>query len=116
MSRPESPPELPPEPQVFAEPWQAQLFAVTVRLNEAGHFAWPQWAELFGAELKARAAAGLPAGDADEESGYWQAWLAALERLLAERGLAAAPELDRLEAAWAEAYRTTPHGRPVALE
>jgi len=106
-----SQPEAPPEPPVFAEPWQAQLFAVTIRLNEAGHFAWPQWAEIFGAELKARAAAGAK----DEEAGYWEAWLAALERLLAERGLAAAPELDRLEAAWAEAYRNTPHGRPVAL-
>lgn len=109
MSRPDA--SL-PDPPVFAEPWQAQLFAVTVRLNEAGHFAWPQWAEIFGAELKARAAAGLP----DSEAGYWEAWLAALERLLAERNLAAAPELDRLAAAWAEAYRNTPHGRPVALD
>ncbi len=32
-----------PEP-VFAEPWHAQVFAVTVALNEAGRFAWSEWA------------------------------------------------------------------------
>lgn len=101
-----------PEPPVFAEPWQAQVFAVTLRLNEAGHFTWPEWAEVFGAALAERKAAGAP----DEESGYWQAWLTALERILAEQSLATGPELDRLQTAWAEAYRHTPHGQPVRLK
>ena len=29
---------------VFAEPWQAQAFALTVKLSETGHFTWKEWA------------------------------------------------------------------------
>ncbi|MDF2096529.1 nitrile hydratase accessory protein [Aquibaculum arenosum] len=101
----------PPEPKVFAEPWQAQAFAITVRLNETGRFTWSEWAEVFGAELRNRRAAGAE----DSEGGYWEAWLKALEVLLTDRRLAESPDLDRLEQAWAEAYRTTPHGQPVRL-
>ena len=38
---------------VFAEPWEAQAFAMAVKLNEAGVFTWGEWAETLGAELKA---------------------------------------------------------------
>ena len=42
-------------------------------------------------------------------------WLAALERLVTAKGLTdRAALLDRKEA-WAEAYRHTPHGKPVEL-
>ena len=37
---------------VFAEPWQASAFAMTVALNERGLFTWSEWAETLGAELK----------------------------------------------------------------
>jgi len=39
----------------------------------------------------------------------------ALESLLTERGLLAAPELAERKDAWAETYRHTPHGKPVKL-
>ena len=29
---------------VFAEPWQAQAFALAVQLSEQGHFTWKEWA------------------------------------------------------------------------
>jgi hypothetical protein len=29
---------------VFAEPWQAQAFALAVKLSEQGHFTWTEWA------------------------------------------------------------------------
>ena len=29
---------------VFAEPWQAQAFALAVKLSEQGHFTWKEWA------------------------------------------------------------------------
>ena len=29
---------------VFAEPWEAQAFALAVRLSEQGHFTWKEWA------------------------------------------------------------------------
>ena len=37
---------------VFAEPWEAQAFAMAVKLNEVGVFGWAEWAEALGAELK----------------------------------------------------------------
>ena len=93
-----------PEPAVFAEPWQAQAFALAVKLNEAGAFTWSEWAEVFSREL-----------GRGRETPYWEAWLAALEQLVTSRGLAPAASLAERKAAWAEAYRRTPHGQPVEL-
>lgn len=100
-----------PEPPVFSDPWHAQVFALTVQLNETGRFTWSEWADTFGRALRDRRAEGAE----DTEVGYWEAWLTALQRLLQQRDLASSADLDRLEAAWAEAYRTTPHGQPVRL-
>ncbi|MGH6819857.1 MAG: nitrile hydratase accessory protein, partial [Methylocella sp.] len=36
---------------VFREPWEAQAFAMAVKLSEAGHFTWKEWAEALGAEI-----------------------------------------------------------------
>ena len=61
---------------VFAEPWEAQAFAMAVKLNEAGVFAWNEWAETLGAELKAQ-----------PERPYYESWLAALEKLVEAKGV-----------------------------
>ena len=37
---------------VFAEPWQAQAFALAVRLSELGHFTWKEWAAALARQLK----------------------------------------------------------------
>ena len=39
------------KPPVFAEPWHAKIFALTVHLNESGVFGWKGWTEAFGATL-----------------------------------------------------------------
>ena len=96
---------------VFAEPWQAQVFAITVQLSEAGHFTWPEWAARFGDALKQASREGAPA----DGSAYYDVWLEALEALLADRGLASPQALAGFKEAWAAAYRNTPHGKPVAL-
>ena len=96
---------------VFAEPWQAQAFALTVRLSEQGHFTWKEWAAALAGELKAAADRGEP----DDGSRYYDHWLAALERLVAAKGLADPAALVARKEAWAEAYRRTPHGKPVDL-
>jgi nitrile hydratase accessory protein len=96
---------------VFAEPWQAQAFALAVKLSEQGHFTWTEWAAALGAELKAAADHGEP----DDGSHYYQYWLAALERLVTAKGLINRAALDTRKEAWAEAYRHTPHGQPVQL-
>jgi hypothetical protein len=37
---------------VFAEPWQAQAFALAVKLSEQGHFTWKEWAAALANELE----------------------------------------------------------------
>ncbi|MFY2826132.1 nitrile hydratase accessory protein [Ruegeria sp. MALMAid1280] len=99
-----------PEP-VFAEPWHAQVFAVTVALNEAGRFDWADWALRFSQTLKRH---GLER-DLDGGNDYFQAWLETLERLLDEQGSAVSGEVTQYSNAWEKAYLTTPHGQPVRL-
>lgn len=96
---------------VFAEPWQAQAFALAVKLSEQGHFTWKEWAAALAEELKAAANRGEP----DDGSRYYEHWLAALERLVTAKGLTDRTTLLTRREAWAEAYRTTPHGIPVEL-
>jgi nitrile hydratase accessory protein len=106
-------PKLPRDPggPVFAEPWQAQAFALAVKLSEEGHFTWKEWASALGAELRAAAERGEP----DDGSHYYHHWLAALERLAMAKGLVDHSALQTRKEAWAEAYRHTPHGQPVEL-
>lgn len=96
---------------VFAEPWQAQAFALAVRLSAEGHFTWKEWAAALAEELKAAAERGEP----DDGSRYYEYWLASLERLVVSRGLTDAGALMTRKEAWADAYRRTPHGKPVVL-
>jgi nitrile hydratase accessory protein len=101
---------IPAEP-VFAEPWEAQAFALAVRLSEQGHFTWKEWAAALAAELKAAKDRGEP----DDGSRYYHYWLAALERLVAAKGLTDPDAMLARKQAWADAYRHTPHGKPVEL-
>ena len=97
----------PETPAVFAEPWQAQAFALTLKLHEGGVFTWGEWAQALGAEL---------ATDPDDDgSRYYEHWVAALERLAIARALTAPDELARRKAAWKHAFELTPHGKPVEL-
>ena len=97
---------------VFREPWEAQAFAMTVRLHEAGHFTWPEWAERLAREIKRAQAA----GDPDRGDTYYHHWLRALETLVAEKGLVGAQELRQRKAEWETAARSTPHGKPIELQ
>jgi nitrile hydratase accessory protein len=97
---------------VFAEPWQAQAFALAVKLSEEGHFTWKEWAAALADELKAAADRGEP----DDGSRYYEHWLTALERLVSSRHLTSAAELLQRKDEWADAYRHTPHGKPVLLK
>jgi nitrile hydratase accessory protein len=107
---------LPPLPRdeggpVFAEPWQAQAFAMAVRLSAQGHFTWKEWASALAEELKAAA----DRGELDDGTRYYLHWLVALERLVIGKGLLNDAELLTRKEAWADAYRHTPHGKPVEL-
>jgi nitrile hydratase accessory protein len=106
-------PDLPRLPRdaegpVFAEPWQAQAFAMTLKLHEGGAFTWSEWAEALSVEL-AR-------DPTDDGSRYYEHWVAALEGLVNSRNLTAPAELAARKDAWRDAYRRTPHGQPVSLQ
>ena len=96
---------------VFAEPWQAQAFALAVQLSEQGHFTWNDWAAALANELEAAARRGEP----DDGSHYYEHWVAALERLVTAKGLADPATLRARKEDWAAAYRSTPHGQAVEL-
>ena len=69
---------------MFREPWEAQAFAMALALHERGLFTWTEWAATLGDEIKRAQAA----GDPDTGETYYRHWLATLERLVAEKGVA----------------------------
>jgi nitrile hydratase accessory protein len=118
LSRPEAEalaalPELPrgDDGPVFAEPWQAQAFAMAVALQQRGLFTWMEWAERLAAEIRRAQAA----GDPDRGDTYYHHWLAALEKVIVEHGLFTTDDLAQRHDAWDRAARATPHGEPIVL-
>jgi len=100
------------EGPVFREPWEAQAFAMTLALYDRGLFAWPEWATILGDEIKKAQAA----GDPDTGETYYQHWLNALERIVAEKAVTDAATLRRYHDAWDHAADRTPHGTPIELK
>jgi nitrile hydratase accessory protein len=96
---------------VFAEPWQAQAFAMTLQLHQRGLFSWPEWAAALSKQISQAQAA----GDADLGNTYYHHWLAALEALVATKGASSPAELARTAQAWDRAAERTPHGQPILL-
>jgi hypothetical protein len=78
---------------IFAEPWQAEAFALADELNAAA-----------------------TRGEPDDGSRYYHCWLTALEQLVVAKRLSDRATLLARKEALAEAYRRTPHGKPVELE
>ena len=99
------------EGPVFREPWEAQAFAMAVALHERGLFGWSEWTALLGDEIKRAQAS----SDHDTGETYYLHWLAALERIVAQKGMTDAPTLMRYRDAWDHAADRTPHGMPIIL-
>jgi nitrile hydratase accessory protein len=97
---------------VFREPWEAQAFAMALALHARGLFTWNEWAQTLADEIKHAQAA----GDADTGETYYRHWLATLERLIAEKGVATFDTLHRYREAWDRAAERTPHGSPIELK
>ena len=99
------------EGPVFREPWEAQAFAMALALHERGIFSWSEWADTLSAEIKRAQAE----GDPDTGETYYRHWLAALERLIAVKGVTTSETLHRYRDAWDHAADRTPHGAPIEL-
>src|SRR5499427_2677909 len=99
------------EGPVFREPWEAQAFAMALTLHQRGLFTWSEWAATLADEIKRAQAA----GDPDTGETYYRHWLATLERIVAEKGVASTEALMRYRDAWNRAAERTPHGKPIDL-
>jgi nitrile hydratase accessory protein len=101
-----------PEGPVFREPWEAEAFAMAVALHERGLFAWSEWTAVLADEIRRAQAK----GDPDTGETYYRHWLAALERIVAEKGITDAAALARYRDAWDHAADRTPHGTRIVLQ
>ena len=93
----------PSDGPVFNEPWEAQAFAMVVKLHEGGAFTWTEWAETLGREIKS------------SDRPYYEHWLCALEKIAEAKGLMSNNERLERVAAWDRAAHATPHGQPIEL-
>ena len=99
------------EEPVFAEPWEAQAFALVLRLSEQGLFQWSEWSAALATEIRhAR-----ETGDQDLGDSYYHYWLAALEKLLLEKSVLDSDAVRSRVEQWRRAYLNTPHGQPIEL-
>jgi nitrile hydratase accessory protein len=96
---------------VFRAPWEAQAFALALTLFQRGCFTWKEWTDHLSAEI----AAARERGEVDDGTRYYEYWLAALEKLTAEKGLTSAAEMLARKDDWDRAARSTPHGKPIVL-
>ena len=99
------------EERVFEEPWEAQAFALVLRLSEQGLFQWSEWSAALATEIRhAR-----ETGDQDLGDTYYHYWLAALEKLLLEKSVLDSEAVKSRIEEWRRAYLNTPHGHPIEL-
>jgi len=82
---------------LFTAPWESRLFGLTVGLHRAGLFVWDEFRDLLIAEIAAWERSPEPR----REWAYYERWQAALEKLLAAKGLCSAEELEQRAASFA---------------
>jgi nitrile hydratase accessory protein len=84
-------------PTVFAAPWEAQIFAIVVKLHEVGLFAWRDFADRLSAEIHAH-----PGQD------YYESWADVAVELLMDNGCIVEAELLEQSCA-VERFRASDH-------
>ena len=97
--------------RAFDEPWHAELFALTVHLSEQKLFSWVEWTGAIGKQIdKVKLTRPI-----DGSNDYYNLWLQVLVELISTKGITDAETILDAQDRWAEAYRNTPHGKPVKL-
>jgi nitrile hydratase accessory protein len=76
------------EQPVFAEPWEARIFAIVLALHASGNFAWPRFQGLLSDKIKKSEAE----GHCDP---YYESWFEAAETLIEELHLADHLSIDK---------------------
>lgn len=106
-------PSIPKDDQgpVFSEPWQAEVFAMTLMLHEKNLFSWSEWAD----QLSRSIASAQKNGDPDLGNTYYLHWLNALETLVTAKDIGKPGQLADLYKQWETAANSTPHGQPIVL-
>jgi nitrile hydratase accessory protein len=74
---------------VFDAPWQGRAFGLAVALSEGGLFPWEEFRQALIGEIAAAEARG-------GEFRYYDAWVAALEGVLAGRGLVLPEQVEEV--------------------
>lgn len=99
------------EGPVFAEPWEAEVFAMALTLHASGFFTWIEWAE----QLHTSIQKAQQNGDLDLGDTYYSHWLDALETLIVTKQLGSTDQLASLYTQWDVAAKATAHGQPITL-
>jgi nitrile hydratase accessory protein len=83
---------------VFDALWEGRAFGMAVALNDQGRYPWR--------EFRDRLAERIAEADASrEDSGYYERFMAALERLALDKGLVTRAELDQRTEEYASGAR-----------
>ena len=99
------------EGPVFSEPWEAEVFAMTLSMHEQGVFTWKEWAAMLSNSIRKA----QQQGDPDLGDTYYSHWLTALEHMIVQKRIGSRSQLDQLRNEWDHAARSTPHGQPIEL-
>jgi hypothetical protein len=91
---------------LYADDAAARAIAIVMNLFHQEHYSWPEWVDMFSAEINApghyrhtgdgakKAEAALTGDGESINRNYAKLWLAACEKLLLEKGLLTRSELD----------------------
>ncbi len=72
---------------VFEAPWEGRAFGMAVILNEASEYEWNEFQSMLASEI-------ADAEQSNDPSTYYEHWLASLEKLLLDKGMLEAKELE----------------------
>lgn len=72
---------------VFHDPWERRVFALAVSLCEQGYYQWDEFRDHLIAAITAAEEAAGPNPAPDSLPSYYESWLAAFEKLLAQKGI-----------------------------
>ena len=95
----------------FDGPWHAEVFAVTVHLSDQNLFSWAEWTDAIGEKISTVKLRRSIDGSDD----YYNLWLQALIELISNKGITDAEAILDVQNRWADAFRNTPHGKPIKI-